>query len=241
MLREVVSLLPDVLVRCSPGKAEACAGLGVILWLCGGRFSRSILTLAAVAAGTFIGMRLPAWRGWQIDGMGLGVGGAVLLGASAFLFHRTFVALLLSGALILWAAMTVWIFMAGDNHWDWSGVYWDGDMVQYLRQAWHGLPRDVSRVFPAACFAALTAGIAIAVFLPKLAKVMAHSLTGVSLMTIMGAVAAISVRPQLLASEPGTNGSQGLMLIGLVFVGVIVQWQITPPLPRPGSNAARKS
>jgi hypothetical protein len=202
MVREVVSLLPDALVRCPPVRAEACAVLGVILWIVGGRFSRSILTLVAVAAGTFIGMRLPARFGWQIDGMGIGVGGAVVLGTCAFLFHRTFVGLLLSGGLILWAGIAVWIFMAGSGHWDWSGVYWDGDMVQYLRQAWHGLPRQVSQVFPAACFAALTLGIAIAVFLPKLAKVTAHSLIGVTLMTVMTAIIMLTVRPHWLRSAP---------------------------------------
>ena len=66
MLRELLSLLPDVVARCAPGVAGACAALGVMLWLCGARFSRSVLSLTAVAAGTVIGMRLPQWRGWQI-------------------------------------------------------------------------------------------------------------------------------------------------------------------------------
>jgi hypothetical protein len=41
MLRELLSLLPDAIARCSPVVAVACAALGVVLWLCGARFSRS--------------------------------------------------------------------------------------------------------------------------------------------------------------------------------------------------------
>lgn len=245
MLRELLSLLPDVVARCAPGVAGACAALGVMLWLCGARFSRSILSLTAVAAGTVIGMRLPQWRGWQIDGMGLAVGGAILLGSGAFLFHRTCIGVLLGFGMMLWAGTATWIFLAGDAYWDWRSVGWDGDMIQYFRDAWRVLPINVARAFPAACFAGLAAGITIAAAFPKLSKVLAHSLTGVTLATIMGAVAMSAMRPHWMSAAPGTEAAQGLALVALVLVGAIIQWRLTPPFPSAasivGSNAARQS
>ena len=245
MLRELLSLLPDAIVRCSPVVAVACAMLGVMLWLCGARFSRAILSLAAVAAGTVIGMHLPEWRGWQVDGMGLAVGGAIVLGSGAFLFHRTCIGAMLGLGLMLWAAAGVWIFVAGDASWDWHSARWDGDMVQYLGEVWKTLPATVSRVFPAACVAGTAAGVAIALFLPKASKVLAHSLIGVTLVVLMGAVAIAEARPQWLSAVPGSLAAQGLGLIALVLIGAIIQWRLTPPFRSAasvaGSKAARQS
>lgn len=245
MLRELLSLLPDAVVRCSPLVATACAMLGIVLWLCGARFSRAILSLVAVAAGTVIGMHLPEWRGWQIDGMGLAVGGAIVLGSGAFLFHRTCVGAMLGAGLMLWAAAGVWIFMAGDVYWDWHSARWDGDMVQYLGEAWKTLPGSVSRVFPLACFAGMAAGVSFAAFLPKMSKVLAHSLIGVTLVVLMGTVAMSDAHPQWLSAVPGSLQLQGLVLIVLVLIGAAIQWRLTPPFRSAasvaGSNAARQS
>lgn len=245
MLRELLSLLPDAIARCSPMVAMACAMLGLVLWLCGARFSRAILSLTAVAAGTVIGMHLPEWRGWQIDGMGLAVGGAIVLGSAAFLFHRTCIGAMLGIGLMLWAAAGVWIFMAGDVYWNWHTARWDGDMVQYLGEAWKTLPASVSRSFPAACLAGLGAGITIAAFLPKTSKVLAHSLIGVTLAVVMGAVAMSENRPQWIAGLPGSLAAQALGLVTLVVIGSAIQWRLTPPIRRAssvaGSNSARQS
>lgn len=240
MLRELLSLLPDAIVRCSPLVATACAMLGVVLWLCGARFSRPILSLAAVAAGTVIGMHLPQWRGWQIDGMGLAVGGAIVLGSGAFLFHRTCIGAMLGVGMMLWAAAGVWIFMAGDVYWNWHSARWDGDMVQYLGEAWNTLPTSVSHAFPLACFAGMAAGVTIAACLPKMSKVLAHSLIGVTLVVAMGAVAMSAARPQWLSAVPGSLAGQGLGLIVLVLIGAVIQWRLTPPFRSAASVAGSK-
>lgn len=232
MLREVLSFFPDAVVRVAPLVAAACAVLGVLLWLCGARFSRSILSLVAVAAGAVIGMKLPAWRGWQIDGMGLAVGGALVLGAGAFLCHRTCIGTLLAAGLMLWAGTGVWLLMGGDVYWDWRSVAWQGDMIQYAHDAWQLLPPNLQKVFPAACFAGLAAGISIAVYLPKLAKVLAHSLTGVTLAAVGGAIFLNANRPDLLGRIPGSDATQGLALIAIVLLGATVQWRFTPPFRR---------
>jgi hypothetical protein len=245
MLRELMSLLPDAIARCSPVVAVACAAMGVVLWLCGARFSRSILSLIAVAAGTVIGMRLPQWRGWQIDGMGLAVGGAIVLGSGVFLFHRTCIAAILGGAMMLWAGGAVWIYLAGDVYWDWRSARWDGDLMQYCRDAWAVLPPNLSHIFPAVCFLGLAAGITIAAFLPKVSKVLAHSLIGVTLIVLMGAVAMSTALPRWLSAAPGSLAAQGVALIGLVLIGAAIQWRLTPPFRNSASiapgNATRQS
>ena len=118
MLREAVELLPDGVNQVPIGAAILLCALGFVLWLFGGRVSRSVLVLAAVAAGTVLGMRLPGWRGWQVDGMGLAVGGAMLCGGMVFFMHSTCIGLLLSGALTLWTGLGLWIFMGGGANWD---------------------------------------------------------------------------------------------------------------------------
>ena len=242
MLREAVSLLPDAIVRCPLGTAGAFCALGVMMWVVGGRVSRSILALVGVAAGTVVGMHLPEWRGWQVDGMGLAVGAALLLGSAMFFMHRTCIGLLLGLGMMLWAALGVWIFMGGDATWNWRAATWDGDMVQYLHQLWQALPPQMARVFPAACFAGFATGVTISVFFPKLGKVLAHSLIGVTLMALMGAIVAGAAWPHWLAAVPGSNAAQGLALVGLVVLGALIQWRLTPPHRSPASNApTRKS
>ena len=229
MLQQLVMLLPVQVARCSAETSGAVASLGAVLWLVGGRFSRSIIALAAVALGAMIGLRLPAWRGWAIDGMGLAVGGAVVLGAAAYLFHRTCIGLLLGIAMMTWAGAGVWLALAGDAGWDLSGVHWNGDMVQLLRDAWKTLPPGVAHAFPIACLSGLGAGITIAAWFPKAGKVLAHAITGVTLMVTMGMAALLQTKPQVLAGIGGSDAAQGGALIALVLLGTACQWWITPP------------
>lgn len=236
MVSEVLSLLPDALTRCPPGVSIGCAAGGLGLWLVGARFSRSILTLAGVAAGTVVGMRLPGWCGWQVEGMGVAVGGAILLGTFAFLFHRTYIGLLLGTGMMLWAGVGVWIARAGAAVWNWRSVRWQGDTVRLLRDTWATLPPNLQRTLPVACAAAFATGLMLAVFFPKLSKVLAHSLIGMTLILVMGALALQATRPLWLTSLPGSNLAQGGVLVALVLVGAGWQWRITPPRPAPSQN-----
>jgi len=248
MLRDVLALLPDVIVRCPLETAIAFCALGAVLWMAGGRLSRSILALVAVAGGTIIGMRLPQWRGWQIDGMGLAVAGSIVLGSIAFLMHRTCIGLLLGVGMMLWAGFGTWVFLAGDATWNWRAATWNGDLVHYLHDLWQTLPPGMGRVFPWVCFAGFATGVTITVFSPKLGKVMAHSLVGVTLMALMGSIAASAARPSWLAALPGSRAAQGLALVGLVALGALIQWQFTPPYRKqpgagrgsPAPSASRK-
>ena len=241
MLQELLNLLPAVLMRCPPARSGLCALIGLLLWTCGARFSQSILTLTAVACGTLLGMHLPAWCGWQIDGMGLGVAGAVVLGCSAFLFHGACIGLLLGGGLMLWAGATVWLSMAGNEHWNLQAVHWEGDMIQFLHEAWQGLPPVVSHALPIACFLGLAGGIAVAIFLPRFARALAFSLIGLTLMIVMGVAAMHVTHPKWLSPSAGAHRSTWLALIGLILAGAVVQWVMMRPADEGGSNEVRPS
>jgi hypothetical protein len=238
MLRDALMLLPDVIVRCPLETAIALCALGGVLWTIGGRLSRSILALVAVAGGTVIGMHVPQWEGWHIDGMALAVGGAIVLGSIAFLMHRTCIGLLLGIGMMAWSGFGTWVFFAEGASWDWRAAAWNGDLVRYLHDLWQTLPPGVAKIFPWACFAGFATGVTITVFSPKLGKVMAHSLIGVTLMALMGAIAASAARPSWLMAVPGSRIAQGLALVGLVVLGVLIQWRLTPPY-RGGGNAGR--
>ena len=78
---------------------------GAAFWLAGVRVNRSLLTLVAVALGTGVGLRLPRWFGWPIDSWATGVGGALVLGVSAYVYPRLWTGLAFGGLLAVWATV----------------------------------------------------------------------------------------------------------------------------------------
>src|SRR5436190_19875812 len=103
MLQELLPLMPS---QAGPAALTvAIIGMiaGAVLWLAGSRFSRSLITLSAVSLGAALGTHLPRWAGWSLDGMAPGIVGAIVLGVSAFLFHRFWVGIGLGLVLACWA------------------------------------------------------------------------------------------------------------------------------------------
>lgn len=238
MLYQLTALLPSELLRLSAGATVMCAVAGIALWLVGARFSRYLVTLAAVAVGTVVGMRLPTWMGWQVDGMGTAVAGAIVIGVGGFLLHRTWIGLLLGLMMALWVGLAVWVAMAGDVQWDWHAVEWSGQPVQFMKNVWQTFPPNLSRIVPIAMMTGFGAGTLLAVFWPKLSKVLAFTLIGVTVAVPMGLVATRDVHPQWLSLVPSAVPAQVALLAGLVVLGSIIQWRNTPP--RGGPKPAGK-
>jgi len=221
--------------------AMAGSGAGLVLWLAGSRFSRSLVTLLAVAVGAAVGMHLPRWMGWPIDGMGLAVGGAVVLGLSGYLLHSTWVGISLSGLLALWAGTAAWI-VAGQGarlEFQWPQIDPAADASTALATLWRAMPGDLPWVMPCAVAGALVSGVIVTVFWPKLARVLAYSLAGISLLVVAGVWAMQMSRPQWLASAPKDLPTQVAILLGGVAVGVLIQWRLTPA-PTSGSGAGSR-
>jgi len=207
---------------------------GAILWLAGSRFSRSLVTLLAVTVGAVLGMHLPGWMGWPIDGMGLAVGGAVVVGLSGFLLHNTWVGLSLSGLLALWTGAAAWA-VAGRGaalEIQWPTIDPAADAATVLSGLWRAMPGELPWVMPCAVAGALAAGVTITVLWPKLARVLAYSLAGISLLVVAGVWAMQIGRPHWLASVPKDFPTQVAILLAGVAVGVLIQWRLTPPAGR---------
>jgi hypothetical protein len=208
---------------------------GVILWLAGSRFSRSLVTLLAVSVGAVLGMHLPRWFGWPVDGMGLAVGGAVVLGLSGFLLHNTWVGLSLSGLLVLWSGTAAWAVAGTGSPFEiqWPDIDPTADASTVLATLWRAMPGELPWVMPCAVAGALAAGVLTTVLWPKLARVLAYSLAGLSLLVVAGLWAMQMSRPQWLARVPRDFPTQLAVLLGLVCVGVLIQWRLTPAGARP--------
>jgi hypothetical protein len=203
---------------------------GLVLWLAGSRFSRSLVTLLAVSVGAVVGMHLPGWFHWPVDGMGLAVGGAIVLGLSGFLLHNTWVGISLSGLLALWAGRTAWAVAGGGAKFEihWPEVDPSADAATVLASLWHAMPGELPWVMPLAVAGALVVGVTITVVSPKLARVLAYSLAGLSLLVVAGLWAMRMSQPQWLAMLPRDSATRGILLLTLLGIGVLIQWRLTP-------------
>ena len=203
---------------------------GLVLWLAGSRFSRSLVTLLAVSVGAVLGMHLPGWFGWGIDGMGLATGAAMVLGLTGYLLHNTWVGATLCLILSLWAAAIAWLlFGGGTTPYDvaWPAVK-SSDPVIVLAAIWRALPGELPRAMPCALAGAVTAGVAISVVSAKFARVLTYSLAGLTVLVVAGVWALHMSQPDWIAMLPRTFSTQLAMLFGLVTVGVLIQWRLTP-------------
>jgi hypothetical protein len=225
LLHVLLSLLPKESGQAAGAAALAGAAAGGVLWFAGARFSRYLLTLAAVAVGTLLGLGLPRWFGWKIEPMATGIGGAIVLGASAYMLHRMWVGFSLGGLLAIWAAVGTWLVLAADQSWSWPsprGVL----LPAYLGQLWDALPGDVTRALPIVCGAAFLIGAIPAIVWPRAGRVFLFSALGATLLVAFGVMFTSLARPKWLGQVPPKTSVQ-LTAIGLtVLIGAGLQWQL---------------
>ncbi len=230
MLHQLLQLLPAWLSECMPFVLAWGTVVGGLLWMLGARFSRSMLTLLAVTAGSWIGVRLPQLFGWSIDPTCVGVAGAIVLGMAAFLFHRTLIGIGLGGIIALWAIAAVWIKFDGPNQWHPSDLHWSGSLVAYLAKIWQSFPGQLGVVLPYACGAGLATGVLIGVLWPRFGRCLLYSLAGTTLVVASGLPLAAQMRRHWLDAAPESSRTQLLILFGFVAAGVAVQrWLIREP------------
>jgi len=207
--------------------------VGGLLWLLGARFSRSMLSLLAVTAGSWIGVRLPQLFGWTIDPTCVGVAGAIILTTAAFLFHRTLIGIALGAVSALWAVAAAWIRFDGPNQWHPADLHWTGSLVTYLTKIWQSFPGQLGMVLPYAFGAGLAAGVLTGVLWPRFGRCLLYSLIGSTLILASGLPLAGRLRPDWLQLAPQSTQAQLLILFSFVAVGVAVQrWLIREPRKR---------
>lgn len=236
MLWQLIAPLADRLGACSLGVAIGGAIIGVALWLAGARFSRSLVTLMAVAIGTSVGVRLPGWLGWNIDGMAIGVGGAVLLGASGYLLHRTWIGMYLALLLAVWAGVGSWMALDHGATMRWPSINWNGGIAAASQAVWTQMTFQPIRGVAIAAGIGLLAGVVMTIFWPKLSGVTTWSLAGVTLMLSMLAAAGQMIHLSWVGALGVSGMIQGTALLGLVVLGASIQWLIMPRAKAAGQN-----
>lgn len=220
--------------------AFAGTAAGAVLWLAGSRFSRPLVTLLAVSLGAVIGLHLPDRLGWTVDAMGVACAGALILGLTGYLLHTTWIGLSLSLVLSLWFGVAAWQTVGGGAQLHWPAVNPASNVDVILADVWRSLPGDLPRVMPVALAGALVGGVAITVLSPKLGRVLTYSLVGLSLLLVMGATAMRMSRPDWLALLPRSPATQAAILLGMVAMGVLIQWRLTPVGAAPGGDADKE-
>jgi hypothetical protein len=241
MLQELLTLLPQEVTGRGLTLLISGALVGLILWLSGARFSRSLITLAMVMMGALMGLQLPRWLGLTINPPVVAVGAALLLGLSGFLLHRWWVGVGLGLLMAAWAAAALWLISDPAEHWSWPAAPTLATIPAFAGELWYALPAGLSRLLPFACAAALVSGICAALLCHRLGIVLTYSLGGVSLLVGLGCAAVHFVRPQWLAHLPAQALVQLMLLLSMVMIGALVQWQFALPAAAGGGGAGKKN
>jgi len=218
----------DVLGRYALLAAFAGTAAGAVLWLAGSRFSRSLVTLLAVSLGAVIGIHLPGWFGWSVDSMGVAFVGALVLGLTGYLLHTTWIGMTLSLILALWAGVAAWLTFGGGEQMQWPSVDPSAGVEVVLSNVWKSLPGELPKVMPLAIALALAGGVAITLLSPKLGRILTYTMVGLSILVVMGVTAMRMSRPDWLVMLPRSFPTQATILVGMVVVGVLIQWRLTP-------------
>jgi hypothetical protein len=212
--------------------------MGLSLWIAGARFSRSMLTLAAVAMGTSIGMKLPMWAHWQVDPMAPAVGGAIGLGVSAYIFHKIWVGAWLGVVLTIWTALVLWATRGAAFHWRWPQYDTAQTLPQYLSTLWQNVPDTMQQCLGIAAGAAMIFGIRAALLWPRVGIALLWSAAGMSVLLPAAITALGRIDPEVLLHVPRRTSDQLALLAGLVGLGAIFQWRTNPMTETDGAPAA---
>lgn len=228
MLLDLLQLLPD-----KPGDGALLVALigavfGIGLWIAGVKVSRPLVTLLTVLVGATIGMQMPGWFQWTINGAGPAVGAAVVLGVSGFVLHRMWVGIGLGLTLALWCALGMWLLMRDATSWQWPDVSASSSCCEYLKDVWDGLPPDMTRILPFAAGTMLVCGVASSIIWPKLTTVVNWSAVGLTMCVGLTTGAIAMTHRDWLARAPQQTWVQLSSLAGLLFVGSAVQWKLSP-------------
>ncbi|HEX4797350.1 MAG TPA: hypothetical protein VH370_26385 [Humisphaera sp.] len=241
MLRELLILLPHGLADRSLVLWLAVSVAGLALATVGGRYSRSLLTLAAVAVGATIGKHFPAWMEWAIDSMGTAFCGAIVLGLIAFFMHRVAVGILLSILLSGYASALIWVTRAGGVSWTMPPMDPSISVPANLGIIWRSLPPSLNPSLPFAIMLAASTGLTIAFLWQRGSRILFHSFLGAA--ALIFAVPAI-VQKQWPGAVDRISPSPWLELgifFGFIVLSSVIQWLFMPKVARQDSPASEKS
>src|SRR5258705_6783351 len=178
MIQQFLALLPRQINSLALAIAIAGAVLGGILWLGGSRFSRTLMTLISVSTGGLIGLQMPGWFGWGLEGWATAVLGALVLGISGYVLHKLWVGLGLGLVLAVWAAMGTLLVCADPKGFVWPVGVQGSTLQSHLVDLWNSLTPEARKLLPFACCAGLLSGICATLLWPPLGIVLLYSTAG---------------------------------------------------------------
>lgn len=205
MVQELLPMLPQEAGRVALVVAIVGTLFGLGLWLAGARYSRPLLTLLAVSIGGVVGQKMPVLASWTMNSGATAVGGAFVLGLSAYLLHRLWVALLLGLVLGAWAALGTWIICNDGFVWAWPAVDAETTLRTFANATWASLPEAVRKYMPVATGIAMLSGFASTLVWPRVGQVLLYSTAGVSLLIGMGVAAIEFGRPEWIWIVPAQS------------------------------------
>jgi hypothetical protein len=214
--------------------ALAAACLGLVFSFVGARFSRSIFTLVGVAAGSWAGLRLPHWMGWEIDSMATAFGGALVMGLGGYLFHRMWVGITLGTLLAVTATFIVWHRFG--TSWTMPSLDRTKPLIEALRDLVTNSSMLVPRPLRISIVAGFIGGGVIGWMWPKMSRVLAFALLG-TLLLAGGALCAIAIKqPQWLSRMPASSQTQGIVLAIMFVLSTAIQWALCPRMQKARSE-----
>jgi hypothetical protein len=226
MFRELGPIFPQQLGTLATIFAMVGTFIGVGLWLIGARFSRSLITLSLVSIGGWLGLFIPHWMNWNVDGWATAIGLAILLGGSGFVMHRFWVGVGLGAVIAGWAAVAIAVFCKTAETWAFPKVPVGTSFSAYASIAWQSLPNDVGRFLLIAGGTAMLSGLSAALLWPRVGLVMLYSMMGVSLVVGLGSITRDAVPPRWLRAMPAQTSVRAMMIAGLVVLGALLQWKL---------------
>jgi len=237
MLQEMVTLLPALSGPRCLAACVACAIVGLGLWVGGARYSRHLMSLTLTAVGAVVGLQLPKWFGWTMNGGGTAVALAVVGGVLGFLLHRAWVGLMLGVAMSFWTALICWVLLNDDKPLAWPTVSDQTTARTYATDLWQLLPADVTRILPYAAGSAMISAICLALLWPRVATVLNWSFVGLTLLIACGIQAIVIHEPNWMTMLPAQTWAQATAFFGMIAFGSIVQWKIAPKRKQKSSVA----
>jgi hypothetical protein len=228
MIQQLLTLLPSQINSIALICAVIGAFAGAILWLGGSRFNQTLVTLISVSTGALIGLQLPYWFNWKLEGWATATLGAIVCGISGYLAHKLWVGIGLGIVLTVWAALATFVLCGDHKAFVWPaytvGVSWK----IYLPAVWNALTPEVRRMLPFACATAMVGGFVATLVWTRLGVVLLYSCTGISLLVGLGVAAMSAAKPQWLKLIPNQTSSQVIVLISMVAFGAVLQWRCAP-------------
>jgi hypothetical protein len=228
MIQQFLGLLPRQIDSLPQAIAIAAALLGALLWLGGSRFSRTLMTLVSVSAGALVGLQLPEWFGWGLEGWATAVLGALVLGISGYALHKLWIGLGLGMVLAIWGGVGAFVVCGDPQRFVWPVGGEGAGLYAHLMDLWNALSPDARELMPYACCAGLLCGLCATLIWPRIGVVLLYSCAGISLLLGMGITVLNSAKREWLSVIPSRTSSQVILLFSMVAFGAILQWRCTP-------------